>query len=82
MFKVQMRTMRTMKKAMPLATRRVIMTGNSQNPEMKSVLHSFQVLLQLRLNSSYPIIMHFREKRLLLFTSFRTGHFCFISRMT
>ena len=74
--------MQATKKVTLLVTKQDTMTGNSQNPEMKSVLRSFRVLLQLRLNSSYPIIMHFREKRLLLFTSFRTGHFCFISRMT
>lgn len=34
------------------------------------------------LSRSCPITMHCREKRLRLFTSFRTDHFCFISRKT
>jgi hypothetical protein len=59
-----------------------IMTENSKRPETKNVLHNFRVLSRLLLSSSCPIIMPFREKRLLLFTSFRTGHFYFISRRT
>ena len=53
-----------------------------EQPEMKNILHSFRVLLRPLLSRSCPITMHCREKRLQLFTSFRTDHFCFISRKT
>ena len=54
-----------------------------RDPEKaKSILHSFRVLLRLLLSNSCPITMRCREKRLQLFTSFRTDHFCFISRKT
>ena len=65
-----------------LATRPGIMTEKSKQPEMKNILHSFRVLLRPLLSRSCPITMHCREKRLRLFTSFRTDHFCFISRKT
>ena len=54
--------------------------GKQQMTE--SILHSFRVLLRLLLSNSCPITMRCREKRLQLFTSFRTDHFCFISRKT
>ena len=82
MLKVQMRTMQNTKKAIPLATRPAIMTEKSKQPEMKSILHSFRVLLWPQLSNSCPITMRFREKQSPLFTSFRTGLFCFISRRT
>ena len=75
-------TMQNTKKAIPLATRQGIMTEKSKQPEMKNILHSFRVLLRPLLSRSCPITMHCREKRLRLFTSFRTDHFCFISRKT
>ena len=82
MLKVQMSTMQNTKKAIPLATRPGIMTEKSKQPEMKNILHSFRVLLRPLLSRSCPITMHCREKRLRLFTSFKTGLFCFISRKT
>lgn len=82
MLKVQMSTMQNTKKAIPLATRPGIMTEKSKQPEMKNILHGFRVLLRPLLSRSCPITMHCREKRLRLFTSFRTDHFCFISRKT
>ena len=42
----------------------------------------FSGSLRPLLSRSCPITMHCREKRLRLFTSFRTDHFCFISRKT
>ena len=46
------------------------------------ILHSFRVLLWPQLSNSCPITMRFREKQSPLFTSFKTGLFCFISRRT
>lgn len=56
--------------------------GEEQATGNENILHSFRVLLRPRLSRSCPITMHCREKRLQLFTSFRTDHFCFISRKT
>ena len=54
-----------------------------RDPEKaKSILHSFRVLLWPQLSNSCPITMRFREKQSPLFTSFKTGLFCFISRRT
>ncbi len=57
--------------------------GKQQAAESeKAFCTVFGFFLRLLLSNSCPITMRCREKRLQLFTSFRTDHFCFISRKT
>lgn len=56
--------------------------GKQQIAESKKHFAQFSGSFTATVEQLLPITMRCREKRLQLFTSFRTDHFCFISRKT